>query len=49
VTSQVKQAKNQSQIFNRKSISRNSTHRQSSHLIPTAGYRPVATRPVDKF
>jgi len=28
----VKEAKNQSQIFNRKSISRNTTHRQSNHL-----------------
>jgi len=28
----VKEAKNQSQIFNRKSISRNITHRQSYHL-----------------
>ena len=33
VTSQVKEAGNQSQIFNRKSISRNTTHRQSYHLI----------------
>jgi len=32
-TSQVEQARNQSQIFNRKSISRNTTHRQSYHLI----------------
>jgi len=29
----VKEARNQSQIFNRKSISRNTTHRQSYHLI----------------
>ena len=29
---QVKKARNQSQIFNRKSISRNTTHRQSLHL-----------------
>jgi len=28
----VKEARNQSQIFNRKSISRNATHRQSYHL-----------------
>jgi len=28
----VKQSKNQSQIFNRKSISRNTTHRQCLHL-----------------
>jgi len=28
----VKEARNQSQIFNRKSISRNTTHRQSYHL-----------------
>jgi len=33
VTSQVKQARNISQIFNRKSISRNTAHRQSLHLI----------------
>jgi len=32
-TPQVKKARNQSQIFNRKSISRNTTHRQSYHLI----------------
>jgi len=32
-TPQVKEARNQSQIFNRKSISRNITHRQSYHLI----------------
>jgi len=32
-TPQVKEAMNQSQIFNRKSISRNTTHRQSYHLI----------------
>ena len=32
-TPQVKEAKNQSQIFNRNSTSRNTTHRQSSHLI----------------
>jgi len=31
-TPQVKEARNQSQIFNRKSISRNTTHRQSYHL-----------------
>ena len=30
--STVKEARNQSQIFNRKSISRNTTHRQSYHL-----------------
>ena len=30
---QVKQARNQSKIFNRKSISRNTTHRQSLYLI----------------
>jgi len=29
----VKEARNQSQILNRKSISRNTTHRQSYHLI----------------
>jgi len=29
----VKEARSQSQIFNRKSISRNTTHRQSYHLI----------------
>ena len=29
----MKQTRNQSQIFNRKSISRNTTHRQSLHLI----------------
>jgi len=34
-TPQVKQARNQSQIFNRKSISRNTTHRQSLHLFQT--------------
>jgi len=28
----VKEARNQSQIINRKSISRNTTHRQSNHL-----------------
>jgi len=28
----MKKARNQSQIFNRKSISRNTTHRQSYHL-----------------
>ena len=32
-TPQVQEARNQSQIFNRKSISRNTTHRQSYHLI----------------
>jgi len=32
-TPQVKEARNQSQIFNRKSISRNTTHRQSYYLI----------------
>jgi len=32
VTSQVKQARNLSQIFNRKSISCNTTHRQFLHL-----------------
>jgi len=32
-TPQVKQARNQWQIFNRKSISRNTTHRQSLHFI----------------
>jgi len=32
-TPQVKEAGNQSQMFNRKSISRNFTHRQSYHLI----------------
>ena len=31
-TPQVKEARNQSQIFNRKSISRNTTHRLSYHL-----------------
>jgi len=31
-TPQVKEARYQSQIFNRKSISRNNTHRQSYHL-----------------
>jgi len=31
-TPQVKEARNQSQIFNRKSTSRNITHRQSYHL-----------------
>jgi len=31
-TPQVKEAKNQSQIFNMKSISRNATHRQSYDL-----------------
>jgi len=31
-TPQVNAARNQSQIFNRKSISRNTTHRQSYHL-----------------
>jgi len=31
-TPQVKEARNQSQILNRKSISRNTTHRQSYHL-----------------
>ena len=31
-TPQVQEARNQSQIFNRKSISRNTTHRQSYHL-----------------
>jgi len=31
-TPQVKEARNQSQIFNWKSISRNTTHRQSYHL-----------------
>jgi len=32
-TPQVQEARNQSQIFNRKSISRNTAHRQSYHLI----------------
>jgi len=32
-TPQVKEARNQSQIFNRKSISRSTTHRQSYNLI----------------
>jgi len=32
-TQQVKKARNQSQIFNKKSISRNTTHRQSYHVI----------------
>jgi len=32
---QVKEARNQSQILNRKSISRNTTHRQSYHLQAT--------------
>jgi len=32
-TPQVKQARNLSQIFNRKSISRNTTHRQSLQFI----------------
>jgi len=32
-TPQVKQARNLSQIFNRKSISHHTTHRQSLHLI----------------
>jgi len=31
-TPQVKEARNQSQIFNKRSISRNTTHRQSYHL-----------------
>jgi len=31
----VKEARNQSQILNRKSISRNTTHRQSYHLQAT--------------
>jgi len=31
-TPQVQEARNQSQIFNRKSISRNTTHRRSYHL-----------------
>jgi len=31
-TLQVKEARNQSQIFDRKSISRHTTHRQSYHL-----------------
>jgi len=31
-TPQANEARNQSQIFNRKSISRNTTHRQSYHL-----------------
>jgi len=31
-TPQLKEARNQSQIFNKKSISRNTTHRQSCHL-----------------
>jgi len=31
-TPQVKQERNQSQVFNRKSISHNATHRQSLHL-----------------
>jgi len=31
-TPQVKEARNQSHIFNRESISRNTTHRQSYHL-----------------
>ena len=34
-TPQVKKARNQSQIFNSKLISRNTTHRQSYHLIHT--------------
>jgi len=33
ITPQVEQARDQSQIFNRKSISRNTTHRQSHHPI----------------
>jgi len=32
-TAQVKEPGNQSQMFNRKSISSNTTHRQSYHLI----------------
>jgi len=32
-TPQVEQARNLSQIFNRKSITHNTTHRQSLHLI----------------
>jgi len=32
ITPQVKEARNQSQNLNRKSISRNTTHRQSYHL-----------------
>jgi len=31
-TPQVKEVRNQSQIFNRKSISRHTTHRESYHL-----------------
>jgi len=33
LTPQVKQARNLSQIFNRESITQNTTHRQSLHLI----------------
>jgi len=41
----VKEARNQSQIFNRKSISRNTTHRQSYHL--QAMLRGVKRRKVN--
>jgi len=37
----VKEARNQSQIFNRKSISRNTTHRRSYHLIQMESGRLV--------
>jgi len=37
-TPQVKEARSQSQLFNRKSISRNNAHRQSYHLISNRFY-----------
>jgi len=40
-TPQVKQARNQSQIFNRKSISRSTTHRQSLHLIQISWFNCI--------
>ena len=49
-TPQVKEARNQSQIFNRKSISRNTTHRQSYHLqaVLTGVKRRKANRRSEK-
>jgi len=39
VTPQVKEARNQSQIFNKKSISCNTMHRQSYHLQAITGVK----------
>jgi len=49
-TPQVKEARDQSQIFNRKSISRSTTHRQSYHLqaMPTGVKRRKANTSSEK-